>query len=128
MSVKRPIQLGLCCLNIELRDQKPTIFASRSCTMKTFEKKGLEYVKKLSLENLEDIKKMIIWNTENGIRVFRLTSNIFPHLSNPKTERYSLDFADEKLKEVGKLAREHNMRLTFHPGQYDVLGTPTNRY
>ena len=124
MSVKRPIQLGLCCLNIELREQKPTIFASRSCTINTLEKKGVEYAKKLSLENLDDIMRMILWNDKNGIRVFRLTSNIFPHLSNPKTEKYTLDFADSKLKEVGKLAREYNMRLTFHPGQYDVLGTP----
>merc|ERR1712093_64959 len=67
---------------------------------------------------------MIEWNEKNGIKVFRLTSNIFPHLSNPKTERYSLDFADEKLKKIGKLAKSYNMRLTFHPGQYDVLGSP----
>ena len=39
MSENKPIQLGLCCLNITMRNKRPTIFASRSCTMGTIEKK-----------------------------------------------------------------------------------------
>uniref|UniRef100_A0A6C0JHN9 UV damage repair endonuclease n=1 Tax=viral metagenome TaxID=1070528 RepID=A0A6C0JHN9_9ZZZZ len=124
MSVNKKIQLGLCCLNTELREQKPPIFASRSCIMRTFNEKGIRYVQNLCLQNLDDILKMIEWNELNGIKVFRLSSDMFPHFSNPKVDRYTLDFADQKLKEIGKLAKKYNMRLTFHPGQYDVMGTP----
>ena len=120
----KDIQLGLCCLNTELRDRKPTIFASRSCTMKTLYTKGISYANSLSLQNLDDVIKMIEWNESKGIKVFRLSSDIFPHFSNPKTERYTLDFAKEKLIKIGKLAKKYNMRLTFHPGQYNVIGTP----
>ena len=41
MSVNKPIQLGLCCLNIELRDSKPTVFCSRRMIIKSIEQKGL---------------------------------------------------------------------------------------
>ena len=46
MSVNKPIQLGLCCLNTELRDKKPPIFASRSVILRTFETKGVDHFKK----------------------------------------------------------------------------------
>ncbi len=125
MSINKPIQLGLCCLNCTLRGKNPTIFPSRSCTMKTVQEKGLKIAVDRARLNLDDLLTMIRWNEENGIKVFRLTSNIFAHLSNPRIGPYSIEFAKPKLKEIGDLAKKLNMRLTFHPGQYDVLGTPS---
>ena len=49
---------------------------------------------------------------------------MFPHKSNPKAEDYTYDFAKELLLEIGNTARKFNHRLTFHPGQYNVVGTP----
>ena len=39
MSENKSIQLGLCCLNTQLRGQKPPIFCSRRVIIKTIEKK-----------------------------------------------------------------------------------------
>jgi UV DNA damage endonuclease len=128
MSENKPIQLGLCCLNTILRAQNPSVFASRSCTMKTIREKGLKIAVDRARLNLDDIITMMHWNEKNGIKVFRLTSNIFAHFSNPKVERYSIQFATPKLKEIGRLSRLYKMRLTFHPGQYVVLGTPNENY
>ena len=127
MSENKPIQLGLCCLNMTLRNKRPTIFASRSCTMGTIAKSGLKIAVDKARMNLDDILTLMHWNEANGIKVFRLTSNIFAHLSNPKIGPYSIDFAKPKFKEIGELAKKYNQRLTFHPGQYDVLGTPDPR-
>ena len=38
MSQNKPIQLGLCCLNITLKNEKPSIYASRKMMMKTIKK------------------------------------------------------------------------------------------
>ncbi len=124
MSDNKPIQLGLCCLNCTLRDSKPSIFASRKMIIKTIKDKGIDLLKSKILENLNDVIKMIHWNELHGIKVFRLSSDLFPHKSNPKVENYTFDFAKEKLIEIGKLAKKYNQRLTFHPGQYNVVGTP----
>ena len=124
MSENKSIQLGLCCLNIELREKKPTIFSSRRVTLKTLEEKGVDNLKNKIINNLKDVLKMIQWNEDNGIKVFRLSSEIFPHYSNKKAESYTLDFAVDLLKEIGKKSKEVNQRLTFHPGPYNCLGSP----
>jgi len=49
---------------------------------------------------------------------------MFPHKTNKKTTQYTFDFAIEHLKRIGEKAREYGHRLTFHPGQYNVVGTP----
>ena len=67
---------------------------------------------------------MILWNEKHGIRVLRLSSELFPHKSNSKVENYSFDFAIPLLKTIGYVARKYGHRLTFHPGQYNVVGTP----
>src|SRR6185437_935725 len=115
------IQLGLCCINTELRERG--IFTSRKPTLKTIETKGVQYLREQALMNCEDLYRQIQWNAEHGIRVFRISSELFPHMSNPRVKDYNLNFAIPVLKKIGQLARWYKHRLTFHPGQYDVLGT-----
>ena len=121
MSKNRPIQLGLCCLNITLRARCPSIFPSRTMRLRTIH---LPELKKRVIANLEDLIRMIHWNEENGIKVFRLSSSMFPHISNPRAESYEFDFAKPLLKQIGDLGKKYNQRFTFHPGQYNVVGTP----
>ena len=127
MSQNKPIQLGLCCLNITMRESKPTVFSSRTMIIRTVKEKGIKYLKEKIIQNLKDTIKLIQWNEKNGIKVFRLSSNLFPHKSNPKIDNYTFDFAKPYLKLIGKLAKKYNQRLTFHPGQYNVVGTPNQK-
>ena len=124
MSENKPIQLGLCCLNTTLRDKNPTVFSSRTMILKTLKEKGIGELESRIIQNLKDTLTLIDWNEENGIKLFRLSSELFPHKSNPKAEDYSLDFAKDLLQQIGDKSRNYNQRLTFHPGQYNVVGTP----
>ena len=124
MSVAKPIQLGLCCINTILRAQKPPVFASRSIILKTFEERGFEHLRDKIIQNLKDVLTMMEWNDRHGIRVYRLSSDMFPHLSNMDAPNYTIDFAKDLLREIGNLSRKYGQRLTFHPGQYNVIGTP----
>jgi UV DNA damage endonuclease len=121
MLVPSNFRLGYACICTELR--KDDIFASRTVRLATLQTKGLDYVKSLALQNLTDLLTILKWNKENGIYFMRLSSEMFPFASHLE-HGYSLDFADAKLKEIGKYARDNNMRLTMHPGQYDVLSSP----
>ena len=122
-----PVQLGLCCLNTILRAQKPPVFASRKMIIRTVEEQGIDVLKQKIIENLKDVLTMMDWNEENGIKVFRLSSELFPHKSNPKVQDYDFDFAKDLLKEIGEKSKKYNQRLTFHPGQYNVVGTPDEK-
>ncbi len=67
---------------------------------------------------------MLRWNEENNIRLMRISSDIFPHISNHRAPAYTMEEFQPLLTEIGNYAREHGHRLTFHPGQYNVVGTP----
>ena len=86
------IQLGLCCMNMGLREHKPPIFASRTMRVKTVSEKGLDELKNRALKNLDDLETLIKWNREHYIHVFRLSSDIFPHMSNPLVEFYGFEW------------------------------------
>lgn len=134
------IDLGLCCINTVLRKEKPSVFVNRTCRLETALTKGVEYVKNLALNNIKDVIKILEWNKNHNIRSYRLSSDMFPHINNPRFGdkdledskgvknglRYSLDFAIEDLQNIGRKAKEYNIRLSFHPGQYNQIGTPND--
>ena len=124
MSVNKRIQLGVCCIIIEKQTENPPVISSRRMIIRSIQTKGIDALKEKIIQNLKDTITLIEWVQQNGIKVFRLSSELFPHYTNPKVESYSLDFALEYLKQIGNIAKKHNIRLTFHPGQYNVVGTP----
>jgi len=127
MSSNKPVQLGLCCMNTTMKKMKPPIYASRRIIVRIIDERGIEELKSRITKNLEDLLKMMDWNEENGIKVFRLSSELFPHKTNPKVKDYTYDFALDLLKQIGEKAKLYNQRLTFHPGQYNVLSSLTKK-
>ncbi len=123
MSHNLPVQLGLCCMNTTLKKNKPPVYCSRRMIIRTIKEKGIDVLKEKIIKNLEDLLIMIQWNEDNGIKVFRLSSELFVHKTNPRVEDYTFDFAIPLLKKIGALARSYNQRLTFHPGQFNVLAS-----
>jgi len=121
IDIPKNFQLGYACLNMELR--KKNIFTSRTLRLVTLKSKGMDYVKELAIKNIKDLLIILKWNKKNNIYFMRISSEIFP-FANHLEHNYSLDFADTFLKEVGNYANENGMRLTTHPGQYNVLSSP----
>lgn len=116
------MRVGYACINLELRAKD--IYSTRTLIIASITKHGIEEAKRLASLNVKDLLKIIQHNESIGIRFFRITSNLFPHLENPKVPQYDIGFALEDLTAVGKLARELGHRLTMHPGQYAQLGSP----
>lgn len=123
-SNKYPIRIGYACLNSSLREAD--IFTSRSLILSTARLKGPEYINELIKNNVEDLFKLIVYNEAHGIRFFRITSCLFPHLGNPQLSEsdYDISFVKKRLREIGKYAKVHGHRLTMHPGQFAQLGSP----
>jgi UV DNA damage endonuclease len=118
------IQLGLCCLNTVLRDQKPTVFNSRSIIRKHY---TVEKARERALQNVKDLIPMIEYNHANNIRCFRLSSCIFPRFTDKEVESYTIDFTIPDLKRAGDLAKKYNIRIVMHPGQYIQVGANTDK-
>ncbi len=118
-------RMGYACINMQLSNQKPRIYTGRSMIKRTFKSKGIEYASELGLQNTKDLFEIIKWNNENGFNFFRITSNLFPWCSEYKLS----DMPDYKeicnvLSDVGKYVDNNGMRITSHPGPFNVLTSP----
>ena len=117
--------MGYACINMHLSEQKPKVYTGRSMIKRTFKSKGIEYASELGLANCKDLFEIIKWNKENGFNFFRITSNLFPWSSEYKLEDMPHHWEIcGILGEIGKYVDEHKMRITSHPGPFNVLTSP----
>ena len=118
------MKLGYACINMTLQ-QAGGITTNRGMRQKTFNERGLSYVSELSLQNCRDLVTIIKWNEEMGIKLFRMSSDIFPWVTYYDfTDLPDYDKIANILKGVGALADKYNQRLTFHPSHFNALGSP----
>jgi len=113
---------GYCCINLSLAKDK--ISTNRGMVKRTFEERGIAYASELALKNVTDLSKILEWNDDNNIRMFRLSSDIFPWCSEYEIS----DLPDYKaisdiLKSCGDFAKITDQRITFHPSPYGVLAS-----
>lgn len=119
------IRLGYACINMELQEFKDRVQCSRGMIKRTFAQKGLRGASELALKNVADLCRVIKWNNERGVKVFRITSCLFPWGSEYELEQLP-DFERIRiqLERAGRLAREGGQRLSFHPGPFNILTSP----
>ncbi len=128
------MNIGYACINMQLsypqkyggkeKGVKP-ITTGRSMIKRTFLSKGVDYASELALANTMDLDKIIDWNILNGYNFFRITSELAPW----KSEYEWNDLKDiERIKmylhSAGVKAKSHNLRITSHPGPFNVLTSP----
>ena len=122
------MNLGYACINMTLGKQKPKVTTNRSMIKRTFLEKGVEYAGELGLQNSRDLFKILEWNNHNNIKVFRLSSDMFPWASEYGIENSPYYKRIETvLQGCGYYAKEHGIRVTAHPGPFNVLVSPTER-
>jgi UV DNA damage endonuclease len=116
------MNIGYACINMTMGKKVTT---NRTMVKKTFNAKGLDYVSGLALLNAKDIIKILEWNRINGIKFFRLSSTIIPWGDNfDITQLKDYKEIKSELKKAGNFAKFHNIRITSHPGPYNVLVSP----
>jgi UV DNA damage endonuclease len=99
-------------------------YIGRSMIKRTFLEKGIKYAGELAEANVRDMIEIIKWNERKGIKLYRMSSDMFPWMSEYELK----DLPNYKkistlLKGAGNLASKYGQRLTFHPGPFDVLAS-----
>ena len=119
------MELGYACINMTLSAQKPKITTNRSMVKKTFKEKGLDYAGELGMQNARDLFHILKWNNDNGIKLFRLSSEFFPWASEYQFEDLPQFHRIKTLLEgCGNYAKQNGIRITSHPGPFNVLVSP----
>lgn len=110
------MNLGYACINLTLAEEGVT--TNRGMIKRTFMEKGVAYASELALHNVQSLLKILEWNVANGVKVFRITSELFPWASEYKLEAMP-HYREIRavLEEAGTLP----VRVSTHPGPFNKL-------
>ena len=128
------MNIGYACINMQLsypqkyggkeKGVKP-ITTGRSMIKRTFLTKGVDYASELTLANAMDLDKIMDWNILNGYNFFRITSGLAPWKSEYEWDDLKdIERIRMYLHSAGVKAKTHNLRITSHPGPFNVLTSP----
>lgn len=124
------IRFGLCCIfqkaPIKFRQTTARYLGTLSKTDR------LTYLTRLCLGNARSLLTALMFCNRQGIRDFRIKSQILPLKTHPEVGYTveELPGGDEILaafRECGAFSRRHNIRTTFHPDQFVFLNSPSQK-
>lgn len=110
------MKIGYACLTVGVPDTD-----MKSCMMKNANEARLY---ELISANLRALDHILEYNIENGIRLFRISSDLIPFGSSPVNTLSWWDLFEQQFQQLGIKIRKHGIRVSMHPGQYTVLNSP----
>jgi UV DNA damage endonuclease len=121
---------GLCCqfLDSPIKFRQAT---HRYCSTLSAEE-SRRYLSEIVLSNAHALIDAIFRCNELGIGAFRITSQFMPLATHPASGYKPADLPQwaeirGKLAEAANAARHHRIRLSFHPDQFVVLNSESDR-
>lgn len=117
------IRFGYACINTELAANN--VRTGRTMIDKKFKIGGLQLAGEIALANARDLLTILQWNEANGIRLFRIGSELFPRWNQYRLEDIpQIEEITKHLRAAGDYAKAHGHRVTTHPGPFHILGSP----
>ena len=110
------MRIGYACLLVGV--EGTTI---RTCRM---DSATHERMASLVSQNLGTLSHILDYNRANHVRMFRISSDIIPFGSNKTVSFPWQSLYAEELQTLGEKAKQGDIRLSMHPGQYTVLNSP----
>ena len=135
-------RIGFCCKWIDRPDQVDGIKAKDDCKKyntgsttvawlnRQTREQAVSKLWSLMEQNIESIRLLVgrVGDLEPDLRMVRLSSDILPVYTEPTWSWFwrqadVRDYCEKHFSMVGDLAREKDVRLDFHPGQFCVLSS-----
>lgn len=108
------MRVGYACVNTQLPSPARTTRLANATP---------ERLRELTAANLDALEAILQWNEEQGIQVFRLTSNLVPFASHMANDLPWWDEFEVRLAAIGRLMKQMEARVSTHPAQYIVLSS-----
>jgi len=84
----------------------------------------------LMVRNIESVRKLVerVGTLDEQLRMVRIGSDVLPVYTERNyswfwRQSHVVAYAQQHFAEVGRIARDRNVRLSFHPGQFTVLAS-----
>lgn len=110
------IRIGYACLALAVPQT-----AMKSCRLSTLTQ---ERLRSITADNLAALERLLRYNIQLGIQLFRISSDLIPFGSSPANDSSWQSAFEKEFDKLGALIAEHGLRVSMHPGQYTVLNSP----
>lgn len=114
--VMRAHRIGYACVNTSIG-----AITNRTCRLNNCNDKRL---RGLISDNLDGMKRIIEWNIQKGIMLYRISSVAIPYASHDVNTVHWWDDYKDRIIDIGKIIKDSGMRVSMHPGQYVNINSP----
>lgn len=111
-------KLGYPCINYAVGCTSSRTFRLASYS----EERMIETV----TQNLECLHQTLLFNIEHELLFFRVSSQIIPFASHPVCTFDWREHFRVKLSQIGSLVQKHQLRISMHPDQFNVINSPND--
>lgn len=110
------MKIGYACLVVGVPDTQMKTLRKANATPKRL----MEIIQ----HNLNSMENMLDYNIEEGIQMYRISSDIIPFGSDKETNQVDWkNLFQENFKRMSEKINRNNIRVSMHPGQYTVLNS-----
>lgn len=120
------VRLGYVAMSMLVSNASP----SKTMTATNFKKLGdreaaIRKLERIAAENIHNTLRLLKHNKAHDIKLYRCSSKLIPLLGHEELAGWNpLPELVDGFADLGAYAREHRMRLSFHPDHFTVLSTP----
>ena len=118
------VRLGYVAIALNLKNvtSSSTVTFANYNKLKSEEEK-LKKLKTVTFSNIDDLETILKYNIKNNIHFYRLTSRLIPLSTHPEVNWNYERYFSKELRRIGKIIKESNMRVDFHPDQFNVINS-----
>ena len=118
------VRLGYVAIALNLKNTT----SSSTVTYATYnklknEEERLRKLKSITFSNMDDLTTILNYNIENNIHFYRLTSKLIPLTTHPEVLWDYKRYFSKELNRIGRIIKSANMRVDFHPDQFNVINS-----
>lgn len=120
------VRFGYVAMSTLIQNASPskTMTAKQFMTL-TDRKAAVRKLERIAAENVHNTLRLLRHNRANGIRLYRMSSRLIPLWGIGELADWDpLEALADEFAELGNYAKQHKMRLGFHPDHYTVLNAP----
>lgn len=120
------VRLGYVAMSTVVKNASP----SKTMTVANFSKlldreAAIRKLERIGNENLHNTLRLLRHNRAHEIMVYRFSSRLIPLIGHELLADWNpIPTLAEPFQELGNYAKQHGMRVSFHPDHYTVLSTP----
>jgi UV DNA damage endonuclease len=121
MTIAQPSpELGLVCITSSDKVRYKALTRKRLLSLEILEQERV--LRSLYTENLQRLNNAIAFCESHNIRLYRVTSSLFPFADDCVGENILSEFS-ELLRQTGDRATQLGIRIVIHPDQFVVLSS-----